>query len=84
MFIKHRDIRIVVDSEEGAKAIDAAIGNAGVEDQILTLIDLDVGLHRTGVQPGQPALELAKTVAGLKHLKLMGNIPHLETSKVDY
>ena len=72
LFTKHKEIRIVVDSEEGAKAINAAIEEAGVEGQILTLIDLDVGLHRTGVQPGQPALELAMTVAGLKHLKLMG------------
>ena len=72
LFRKHREIRIVVDSEEGARAIDAAIREAEIEDMILTLIDLDVGLHRTGVQPGKPALQLAKTVAGLKHLKLIG------------
>ena len=72
LFREYRSVRIVVDSEEGARAIDVAIGEAGIEDQILTLVDLDVGLHRTGVQPGEPALQLAKTVAGLKHLKLIG------------
>lgn len=72
LFRSYKEIRIVVDSEEGARAIDAAIGDAGIVDRILTLIDLDVGLHRTGVEPGEPALQLAKTVAGLKHLKLIG------------
>lgn len=69
---EYREVRIVVDSEEGARAIDAAVEEAGLEGRILTLIDLDVGLHRTGVQPGAPALQLAKTVAGLKHLQLIG------------
>ena len=72
LFKIHREIRIVVDSEQGARAIDTAIGEAGIEDQILTLIDLDVGLHRTGVQSGEPALHLAKTVAGLGNLNLIG------------
>ncbi|KAJ4381059.1 hypothetical protein N0V86_003406 [Didymella sp. IMI 355093] len=69
---EHRQIRIVVDSEEGARAINVAIGKAGVEGRILTLVDLDVGLHRTGVQPGEPALRLARTVSESKHLELIG------------
>ena len=72
LFRSYKEIRIVVDSEQGARAIDAAIGEAGISERIITLIDLDVGLHRTGVEPGEPALQLAKTVAGLKHLKLIG------------
>lgn len=72
LFKKHKGVKIVVDSEEGARAIDAAIGEAGVAERISTLIDLDVGLHRTGVQPGEPALRLARTVAGLEHLELIG------------
>ncbi|KAF2130987.1 hypothetical protein P153DRAFT_421974 [Dothidotthia symphoricarpi CBS 119687] len=72
LFAKFREIRIVVDSEEGARAIDEALEKSGAEERIMTLIDLDVGLHRTGVQPGEPALKLAKTVAGLKHLRLIG------------
>ncbi|KAF9698199.1 hypothetical protein EKO04_003714 [Ascochyta lentis] len=72
LFQQYRSVRIVVDSEEGARAIDAAIGEAGIEERVATLVDLDVGLHRTGVRPGEPALRLARTVAGLKHLRLMG------------
>lgn len=76
LFKEHRQLRIVVDDAGAASAIDAALGEAGFgEDdgeRLMTLIDLDVGLHRTGVQPGEPALALARHVAGLKHLKLIG------------
>lgn len=69
---ENRDVRIVVDSVEGASAIGEAVKHSGLEGNILTLIDLDVGLHRTGVQPGEPALKLARHVAGLDHLHLIG------------
>lgn len=72
LFRRHRKIRIVVDSETGASAIDEALSKSGIEEPITTLIDLDVGLHRTGVKPGEPALALARHVSTLKHLKLVG------------
>ena len=72
LYRKHRNIRIVVDSEIGATAINEAMASSGIEDPIMVLIDLDVGLHRTGVKPGEPALALAQHVAGLRHLKLIG------------
>ncbi|KAL4894669.1 hypothetical protein BDV59DRAFT_174801 [Aspergillus ambiguus] len=72
LYRKYRKIRIVVDSEVGASAINDALAKSGIEEPITTLIDLDVGLHRTGVKPGEPALALARHVGGLKHLKLIG------------
>lgn len=77
LFKSHRQIRIVVDDADAASAIDAALEEAGFsadkdEERLLTLIDLDVGLHRTGVKPGEPARVLARHVAGLKHLNLIG------------
>ena len=72
LFRVYRSLRIVVDSNEGASAIDEALERSGILEPITTLIDLDVGLHRTGVQPGESALRLAKHVAGLKHLKIIG------------
>lgn len=72
LYRKHRNIRIVVDSEVGASAINDALASSGIEEPIATLIDLDVGLHRTGVKPGEPALALARHIGGLKHLKLIG------------
>lgn len=77
LFRKHRKLRIVVDDAGAASAIDDALGEAGFDPEsedgrIMTLIDVDVGLHRTGVQPGEPARALARHVAGLKHLELIG------------
>lgn len=73
LFRAHPGIRIVVDSKEGATAIDDALGAApDLPDPITTLVDLDVGLHRTGVAPGEPALELARHVASLRNLRLVG------------
>jgi D-serine deaminase-like pyridoxal phosphate-dependent protein len=72
LYRNHRKIRIVVDSEVGASAINKALESSGINEPISVLIDLDVGLHRTGVKPGEPALALARHVAGLKHLKLIG------------
>ncbi|KAH8717087.1 hypothetical protein GQ44DRAFT_712849 [Phaeosphaeriaceae sp. PMI808] len=74
LFSKHKSIRIVVDSEVGARAIDKAIAESGVDarEQITVLIDLDVGLHRTGIQPGEPVLRLASCIKELKHLRLIG------------
>ncbi|CAH0014438.1 unnamed protein product [Clonostachys rhizophaga] len=72
LYRNHRNIRIVVDSEVGATAINDVLAASGIQEPIMTLIDLDVGLHRTGVEPGEPALALAKHVGGLKHLRLIG------------
>lgn len=72
---ENRRLRIVVDSEVGVKAIDEAFARSGVDfegDKIMTLVDLDVGLKRTGVQAGEPALRLAKCVSESRHLRLMG------------
>lgn len=65
-------LRVVVDSVAGAAAMDAALGRAAVPHPLLVLLDLDVGQHRTGVQPGAPALALARHVAAMRHLRLVG------------
>ncbi|KAL2883844.1 hypothetical protein SGCOL_000477 [Colletotrichum sp. CLE4] len=72
LFKKNKKIRIVIDSEFGATAINDALDGAGVDEPITTLIDLDVGLHRTGVAAGEPALALARHIGNLKHLNLIG------------
>jgi D-serine deaminase-like pyridoxal phosphate-dependent protein len=71
LFRKHRGIRIVVDSEVGASAINDALAASDIEDPISVLIDVDVGLHRTGVAPDH-AVPLARHVSTLKHLRLIG------------
>jgi D-serine deaminase-like pyridoxal phosphate-dependent protein len=71
LFRKHPRVQIVVDSEIGATAIDTALRYSGIEKPIQVLIDLDVGLHRTGVAP-ESALALAQHISALSHLKLIG------------
>lgn len=72
LYRKHRGLRIVVDSQVGASAIDEALAQSGIEEPISVLIDVDVGLRRTGVAPGEAAMALARHVNGLKHLRLIG------------
>jgi D-serine deaminase-like pyridoxal phosphate-dependent protein len=59
-------LRIVVDSWEGASAIDAALPRS-----LQTLIDVNVGQDRCGVAPGD-ALALANRIAGLERVRLVG------------
>ncbi len=59
-------VRIVVDSWDGASAIDAALPGA-----LETLIDVNVGQNRCGVAP-EDALALADRIRGLERLRLVG------------
>ncbi len=53
-----------------AELLNDAAGQARVTVDVL--IDVDVGDRRTGILPGEPALELARLVARSKHLRLRG------------
>jgi D-serine deaminase-like pyridoxal phosphate-dependent protein len=59
-----------VDNPQNARDLSAAAKAAGVTADIV--VDVDPGGHRTGIAPGQPAIELARLVAGLPNLKLRG------------
>jgi D-serine deaminase-like pyridoxal phosphate-dependent protein len=59
-------VRIVVDSWDGASAIDDALGGA-----LETLIEVNVGQNRCGVAP-EDALALADRIRGLERLRLLG------------
>ncbi len=64
---KAPDTMFVVDDADNARAIsNAARGGAPVK----LLIDLYFG--RTGIEPGEPALDLARLVAALPHVTLEG------------
>ena len=65
-----RAVRVAVDSAFAADALAAAARAAGVVVGIL--VDLDVGLHRTGVQTPAEAVALARHVAGSRGLRLDG------------
>ncbi|MHA1755838.1 MAG: alanine racemase [Promethearchaeota archaeon] len=63
-------VRVCVDSE---KNIDDLNKIASKENIILeVLIELDVGMGRTGVKPEEPALKLAEIIKNKSNLKLVG------------
>lgn len=64
------DLKVAVDSLDSAKLLSDAARDAGVSIGIL--VDLDVGLHRTGLQSPQAATELATAVDRLPNLSLRG------------
>lgn len=71
------DVKAVVDNPKAA----AALGAAGRANGLLlsVLVNVNVGQNRTGVEPGQPALELARHVIaeGLNLRGLMGYEGHV-------
>ena len=61
---------VAVDAAENVDAVDCAAADAGVTLDVL--VEVDVGLNRCGVEPGQAAVELARRVAGKRHLRFWG------------
>lgn len=61
---------VVVDSKQNIIDLNEFARKANQELEVL--IDLNVGLNRTGVTPGEPALELAKLIEKSSNLNLHG------------
>ena len=67
-------IAVGVDSIEGAKAIsEVAIDHGRVVD---VLIEVDTGLGRCGVTPGDAAVRLAERISDLRGIRLRGLFTH--------
>jgi 3-hydroxy-D-aspartate aldolase len=64
------DTMLVVDHAENVAALDRAGRAAGVTIDVL--VDVDVGTRRTGIQPGELALALARAVVASRALRLRG------------
>ncbi len=63
-------LKVVVDSLEGAQALNQALQAA--QQHIDVLLDLNVGQNRCGVLPGEEALRLARSLRDFSHLHLRG------------
>ena len=61
---------VCVDDPSVVKALDAAAGRAG--SSLDVYVEIEVGMGRCGVAPGEPALALARTVAFSRHLRFAG------------
>ncbi len=64
------DLMVAVDDAENVRQLAKASLAKGVVLRVL--VEVDVGMGRCGVQPGEPALDLAHQVAGSPGLKLEG------------
>jgi D-serine deaminase-like pyridoxal phosphate-dependent protein len=67
---RHATVRMAVDSAWGVDRVAEAARSAGVTIGIL--VDLDVGMHRTGVQSPAASLELARHVDRSSGVRLDG------------
>src|SRR5258706_8861375 len=61
---------VCVDHADNVRALDAAMLRAGT--RIDAYIELDVGAHRCGIGPGEPAVALARAIAASPGLRFAG------------
>ena len=64
------DVMVAIDSLEGARQLDAAAAAAGSRPRVV--IELDSGMGRAGIAPGGPAVDLARQIVELGHLRFAG------------
>lgn len=67
---RHAHVSVLVDDATNVAALSAAAVEAGATLEVL--IEVDVGAHRCGVEPGKPALALAKAVVAANKLQFKG------------
>ena len=61
---------VCVDHAEGVRELQAALARAGA--RIDVYIELEVGMRRCGVAPGEPALALARAIVASPNLRFAG------------
>ncbi|MBM3239852.1 DSD1 family PLP-dependent enzyme [Candidatus Poribacteria bacterium] len=69
-FAKHADIMLAVDDLQNVDDLSAAAVAKGVTLRVL--IEVNTGLNRCGVEPGEPVLKLAQHVSKAKGLSFAG------------
>ena len=74
---KSSSLSVAVDNRNNVDDLSEAAAASGVTLQVL--VEVDAGLGRCGVQPGQPALDLAKHVARAPGLSFGGLMTVLPT-----
>jgi D-serine deaminase-like pyridoxal phosphate-dependent protein len=76
---RRAQVRVCVDDAENVEQIARAAREAG--STIGVLVEVDIGMGRCGVDPGEPALALARQIharAGLRFVGLQGYDGHLQ------
>jgi D-serine deaminase-like pyridoxal phosphate-dependent protein len=66
----HADVIVAVDGIENAKELSAVACAYGTRPRVI--VELNVGMDRSGVLPGEPAVALSAQVAALEGLRYVG------------
>ena len=74
---KHSEIMVAVDNAQNVEAISEAANAKGVTIRIL--VEVNIGMNRCGVEPGQPTLALAQHVCKSPNLKFEGLMVDMDT-----
>jgi D-serine deaminase-like pyridoxal phosphate-dependent protein len=67
---KSAHISVPIDNEYNAQCVSKIAMEEGAE--VNALVDVHLGSQRCGVEPGEPALKLARSICALKGLKFTG------------
>jgi D-serine deaminase-like pyridoxal phosphate-dependent protein len=67
---RYTDVIVCVDDIGNAEAIDRAAAAKRVRPRVL--VEVDVGMARAGVPPGNPAVSLAKQITDLENVRFAG------------
>lgn len=76
---RRAQVRVCVDAPDNVEELSQAARAAGVT--VGVLVEVDIGMKRCGVEPGEPALALARRVhasPGLRFVGLQGYDGHLQ------
>ncbi len=79
---KHSEIMVAVDNAQNVQAISEAA--AAKDANVRMLVEVNVGMNRCGVEPGEPALELAELIRknpNVDFAGLMGYEGHTVTKR---
>ena len=64
------DVVVAVDQPANVAELDVAAAEFGVRPRVV--IEVDTGMARCGVAPGEPTVELARRIAAAPHLRFAG------------
>lgn len=67
---RYASVKVAVDSVENIDALSAAARKKGVELEIV--IEVDVGMNRAGVEPGESTVALAREIRARQNLRFAG------------
>jgi D-serine deaminase-like pyridoxal phosphate-dependent protein len=68
--LAHADVVVTLDSLENAEELSAAVARRGRELRVL--VEVNVGMNRAGVEPGEHVVALAEKVSQLPGLRFSG------------